>query len=287
MTAAMAERIERALEETLAQNCRPFDQRLVQAMSHSLLGGGKRLRAKLVLLFCEMLGGKEENAIPLACAMEMIHAHSLIHDDLPSMDNADTRRGRPSCHMAYDEATALLAGDALLTLAFQTVTAHSGLTDQQKTEAVCLLSGGTYGMLIGQAMDKAFENQDIDLATLERLQNNKTGALIGTACVLGCVAAKGDGKSREDALVYGTALGRAFQIVDDILDVTSTAEAMGKPVGNDEQCHKNTFVSLLGLEEARRQAGEFTNKAIAALSGHGERADKLIRIAHSMQERKN
>ena len=279
----MQTEVERALEEAVASTRELCGERLSDAMAHSLLGGGKRLRARLVLLFCELCGGREEAALPLACAIEMVHAHSLIHDDLPCMDNADTRRGKPSCHKAFDEATALLAGDALLALAFETVS-HAPLSDRQKTDAVRLLSEGTRAMLVGQTMDKLFEEKDIDLATLCDLQKHKTGALIAVSCELGALAAGADSRAAHD---YGVSLGRAFQITDDILDVTSTAETMGKPVGNDEACKKNTFVSLLGLIEANRQADEQTEKAIAALAGYGEKADKLVSLAREMRGRKN
>ena len=279
----ISETVERTLEAELSRVRESAGERLFDAMAHSLLGGGKRLRARLVLLFCDLYGGREEDALPLACAIEMIHAHSLIHDDLPSMDNADTRRGKPSCHQAFDEATALLAGDALLALAFDTVS-RSLLSDGQKAEAIRLLSAGTLSMLVGQTMDKSYEDREIDLSTLCDLQRHKTGALIAAACSLGAVAASADGTA---AHAYGLSLGRAFQITDDILDVTSTAEMMGKPVGNDSVCKKNTFVSLLGLQEAEKQADEQTERAVAALSSYGEKAEPLIALARSMRNRKN
>ncbi len=279
--------MEQALQQTLKRQAGVWDDELQRAMAHSLLGGGKRLRGKLVLLFCEMLGGQEKTAMPLACAIEMIHAHSLIHDDLPCMDNADTRRGKPACHKAYGEATALLAGDALPVLAFQTVAESPLLTAEQKAESLSLLSKGTYGMLTGQMMDKSFEQREITLPELEELQNNKTGALIAAACLLGSVAAGGTETDRQAAEQYGRALGRAFQIVDDLLDVTSTAQDMGKPVGNDSRYQKNTFVSFLGTEEAKKQAKRYTAAACEALSAYGERADQLVDLALSMQERKN
>lgn len=287
MSDVLTERVEEALEACLRQTEQPFGQTLQDAMAHALLKGGKRLRARLVLLFCKLAGGSVEGALSLACAIEMVHAHSLVHDDLPCMDNADTRRGKPSCHAAFGESTALLAGDALLALAFSCVTESARLTDGQKAQAVRVIAKATHGMLVGQVMDKAFEDQPIDQPTLEELQNNKTGQLIAAACVLGGIAAGGDSSLLEAAEAYGRALGRAFQIVDDILDITATQEVMGKPVGNDAKCDKNTFVSLLGLEEATRQAGDYTQRAIDALAPYGAEAEELIELARTMQERTN
>jgi len=280
MTELSLEAVERALSASLEARREPCEGTLLRAEAHSLLNGGKRLRAKLVLLFCELYGGEAEAALPLACAMEMIHAHSLIHDDLPCMDNAATRRGKPSCHVAFDEATALLAGDALSALAFETVAEAKSLTDTQKAKATALLASRTRAMLVGQTMDKAFENRTVSVSELTALQEHKTGALLCAACELGALAAGADGAVARE---YGDALGRAFQITDDILDVTSTAEEMGKPVKNDAD--KNTFVSLLGREEAFRLAEEQTRRAVDAVKPFGAKADKLIALAESLLTR--
>lgn len=278
--------VEQALQGKLSRFTEGADKRLSDAMAHALLDGGKRLRARLTLAFCAMLGGDEQAAMPFACAIEAVHAHSLVHDDLPCMDNADLRRGKPSCHAAFDEPTALLAGDALLALAFG-LAADAPVSDEAKAEAVSLLSSGTLAMLTGQMMDKAYEGRTVDLPALESLQQNKTGALIAASCVLGVIAAGGTESDKAAAMTYGHALGRAFQIVDDMLDATSTAKDMGKPVGADAENRKNTFVSLLGLDAAGRLADEWTSRAVNALAPYGERASDLTALARAMRERRH
>ena len=229
---------------------------VVDAMRYSLLDAGKRLRAALVLEFARLASAPREGATALVCAIEMLHAYSLIHDDLPCMDNDDFRRGKPSCHKEFGESTALLAGDALLTLAFETAAGAPLLTDLQRVEAVCTLSkaGGVCGMIGGQVIDLACEGNTVDEATLDTLCTLKTGALLRAAARLGCLAGKADKKMYDAADRYAAAVGLAFQITDDILDVTGDAHTLGKPVGSDAENHKTTYASLFGVAGAKARA---------------------------------
>ena len=265
---------------------------LSDAMRYSLLGGGKRLRGTLVLEFALLFGGEQalNKAMAPACAVEMVHAHSLIHDDLPCMDDDDYRRGKPSCHKAFGEDVALLAGDALLNLAFQTIAEDPLLSDGQKSRSIAALCRGTgvCGMLGGQAADMYYENRVADEAALDRIQSLKTGALIRAACELGCIAAD---VSQSDvrvgsARIYADCIGRAFQITDDILDVTSTYEMLGKPVGSDRVNNKSTYVSLLGTDGAAKKARLLTKKAVDAIKDL-KGSDELVKIAYAMLERMN
>lgn len=225
-----------------------------EAMRYSLLGGGKRIRAALVLEFARLCGVSEETAMPFACAVEMIHAYSLIHDDLPCMDDDDFRRGKPSCHKQFGEARALLAGDGLLTLAFETAVS-APLPGEICARAVGELAraAGYQGMVGGQMLDLEAENHKISLEALQSLYKMKTGALLRVSALLGCIA--GQTPAFEAAAkAYTDALGITFQISDDILDVTSSMEKLGKPVGSDAQNNKTTYVTLLGLDGARREA---------------------------------
>ena len=262
-------RVEEALREQIGRLGRYADLR--EAMEYSLMAGGKRIRPVLVLESCRMCGGDPETALPFACAVEMIHTYSLIHDDLPAMDDDELRRGRPTNHMVYGEATAILAGDGLLTAAFQTLT-QADLTAQQVMEAVACrsLAAGPEGSLTR--------------AELEQLQSLKTGALIAAAAELGCIAAGGSPEQREAVRRYAQCLGRAFQVQDDILDVTSTDEELGKPTGSDREKEKNTFVSLLGLERSRELVEELTAQAVAALDGFASR-DFLVWLANTLAQR--
>ena len=283
--AAAAEMIEKVLSSYVPEDGEPL---LTEAMRYSLLNGGKRFRAGLVLKFAELFGGDMASALPLACAIEMVHAHSLIHDDLPCMDDDDIRRGKPSCHIAYGEATALLAGDALLALAFETVSEAKTLGDSQKVRATALLSSsaGASGMLGGQRLDKKYEKIAADEEALDMIQSKKTGALIAAACLLGCTAADvQDGERLSAARRYGEAVGRAFQITDDILDLTSSTQVLGKPVGSDKSMNKSTYVTVMGLEAARKRAKELTEAAVKSVEPFGRAADELIRTARSITER--
>lgn len=240
---------------------------LQEAMEYSLLAGGKRIRPVLTLETCRLCGGKPETALPFACGVEMVHTYSLIHDDLPAMDDDALRRGRPTNHMVYGEATAILAGDALLTAAFEQLT-RAELPAERIVEAVrCLAqAAGSAGMVGGQALDMAGEGRAMDREELELLQSLKTGALISAAAELGCIAAGGTREQMTQIQAYAQALGRAFQIRDDILDVTSSQEELGKPVGSDRVNEKSTFVTTLGLDGCAAQVEVLTQQGIDALN---------------------
>lgn len=243
---------------------------VLEAMEYSLTAGGKRLRPVLVLEFYRMCGGdKLDEILDIACSVELIHTYSLIHDDLPCMDNDDYRRGKPSCHKAFPENIALLAGDALNSLAFEVI-ANAAIDGRISAEKAVMLisvlgkSIGTEGMIGGQVIDLQTENEMIDIDTLNTLQGCKTGALIEAACVMGVILA-GKFDMIPAAADYACAMGRAFQIVDDILDVTGTFEELGKPIGSDEQQHKNTYVTLLGMERSEQTARQLTVQALGSL----------------------
>ena len=280
-----AARIEAYLASAFRDDERYAD--LQEAMEYSLMAGGKRLRPVLVLECCKLCGGNPDKAIPFAAAVEMIHTYSLIHDDLPSMDNDDMRRGRPTNHKVYGEATAILAGDALLTAAFEQL-AKADLPAQRIVEAVTCLSrcAGAPGMVGGQVLDMAGEGRNLSIRELEQLQSLKTGALISAAAQLGCIAAGGSEEQRGRITTYAQALGRAFQVRDDMLDEISTAEELGKPIGSDRANEKSTFLTALGLERCRELVDELTNTAIQALEGF-EQPDFLIWLAEEMARRGN
>lgn len=237
------------------------------AMRYSTMVGGKRLRPVLTLEFCRLCGGNPEDALPFACALEMVHTSSLIHDDLPCMDNDDYRRGKPSCHKKFGYNYALLAGDALEAYAFETA---ANATVDPKITVECLrrltAATGIHGMLGGQTMDEANETKtDVDLARLTDTDALKTGAFIRVACEMGCLSASASKEQMDHAIQYGNALGVAFQIQDDILDVIGDEKKLGKAVGSDKESHKATYVGLLGLEGSQKRAVEFTDKALQAL----------------------
>lgn len=258
-----------------------------EAMKYSVRNGGKRIRPMLTLEFCKACGAEPEKALPFACAVEMIHTYSLIHDDLPCMDDDDYRRGKPSCHIAFGEANALLAGDALLTLAFETAV-KADIAAENVVRAVKELSysAGILGMVGGQVLDLQNENKALTLSELEQIHNLKTGELIRVACVLGCVAAGADEEKIKSAEAYAKGIGLTFQIVDDILDVTSDAETLGKPIGSDAENQKTTYVSLLGIEKSKEVAAELTRKAKAALAVYDENTEALSLLADNLLIRK-
>ena len=227
---------------------------VVDAMRHSLLDAGKRVRAALALEFGRLTGANREAAMACACALEMVHAYSLIHDDLPCMDDDDFRRGKPSCHRAFGEANALLAG--------------APMPDDRRARAVVVLSeaAGVYGMIGGQVLDLAAEETPVALGELERLYSLKTGALLRAAARLGCIAGGGPEAMFGTADAYTRALGLLFQITDDILDVTGDADKLGKPTGSDSQNHKTTYVSLLGIGEAKRRAAALAEEAAQSVA---------------------
>jgi len=242
-------------------------QEVVRAMRYSLENGGKRIRPVLVLEFCKACGGDIESAIPLACAVEFIHTYSLIHDDLPCMDDDDLRRGKPSCHKKFGEATALLAGDALLTHAFECI-ASSDLSDDKAVSAVMLLAqnAGVDGMIGGQVLDLKYESGDPSIHDLLTVHKLKTGALISAACLLGCIAAGADDTLLAAASNYAYNLGVAFQIKDDLLDVTGDESKLGKPVGSDEENEKVTYVTMVGIDKAELDVENLTANAIKYLN---------------------
>jgi geranylgeranyl pyrophosphate synthase len=265
-------------------------ERLNEAVRYSALGGGKRLRAYLALCFCALCGEAPEKALDYGCAIEMIHAFSLIHDDLPAMDNDDMRRGKPSNHKAFGEATAILAGDSLALDAFFIICRNEFCTPAQNEEAVIALSkhSGSLGMCAGQKIDLDGEGKSLDIEELTRLVDLKTGALFSCACILGCIAASATEKQKSAAKEFGLLTGRAFQITDDLLDIHSTPEVLGKTVGKDIESEKSTFVSLLGEDGARNYAFECIKNAKKSLDSFGDSPSKerLIQFCDFILTRK-
>ena len=264
--------------------------RLFEAMRYSVLAPGKRVRPMLTLAFCRACGGRAEDALPFACAVELVHTYSLIHDDLPCMDDDDLRRGRPSCHAQFDEATALLAGDALLSLAFETSLCNneqSVLSPAARARGACLLaaaSGGN-GMAGGQMIDLLSEGKEIPLPLLETMHRGKTGAMIRAAAVMGCVAAGADEQKERAADEYAARLGLAFQVVDDMLDVTGDTAMLGKPAGSDEGNLKSTYVTHLGLNGAGTLARRLSQEAADCLRVFGGEAAFLQELAARLLRR--
>lgn len=284
------ENIERALPRYLPHEG-GMQKTVVEAMAYACEGGGKRLRPVLVLEFCRLCGGSPAAALPFACALEMIHSYSLVHDDLPCMDNSPLRRGKPSVHAAYGEDMALLAGDALLTRAFEVMLKEEnrrGLSERVALEAASILAdaAGIYGMVGGQVIDLQSEGREVGLEVLEELQRGKTAALLTAACEMGCLLGNASAEQRRAAHTYGENVGLSFQIIDDILDATSTPEELGKPVGSDEINQKTTYVSLLGMDEAVRLAERRTQQGVDALRLFGSDAGDLQRLAASLLQRK-
>ena len=265
--AEYAERVEERLAE-LSSYADPDFTPVTDALRYSLLSGGKRLRPYLVALFCHMAEGDPSVALDFGCALEMIHTYSLIHDDLPAMDNDDLRRGRPTCHRAYGEDVAILAGDALLTEAFGVIARCKGVSAEIRLAAIELLSraAGVVGMIGGQTMDTCIPRREVDHGYLEKTQHGKTGALISAACRLGCLAASlTDGELVSAADAYANGVGLAFQVCDDVLDAIGDEKTLGKPIGSDERAGKTTFYTLLGKDGALSYARELTDAAVAAV----------------------
>ncbi len=280
--------INRALSEYLTIPCEGQDI-VPDAMRYSVENGGKRVRPVLTLEFCQACGGEAQAALPFACAIEMVHTYSLIHDDLPCMDDDDFRRGKPSCHKQFGESYALLAGDGLLTLAFETL-ASAQLPSVDICRAVQTLAScaGVRGMIGGQVLDLLSEEGTPDYALLEKIDRLKTGALMEAAVLLGCIAAGvTDETLLNSARTYAQSLGLAFQIVDDILDVTGDVSQLGKPTGSDEKNQKVTFVRLLGLEQCRMLADKLTDRAIRALDVFPCDTAFLASFARELAVRKN
>ena len=258
-------------------------QTLFEAMRYSLLAGGKRLRPVFVFDFCRMCGGDWKSAVPFAAAIEMIHTYSLIHDDLPCMDNDDYRRGKPTNHKIYGEAMAVLAGDALLTAAFAQF-ADAPYDAQVKINAVNMLAqcAGQTGMVGGQALDMQSESRQCTAQEVIAIQSRKTGALIKAACVLGVLAGNGNTQQIKAAEVFADNLGLAFQIRDDMLDIIGNQNELGKAIGADE--HKNTFVKILGLDACAKLVAEHTDKAIDALSAFAD-PSFMVKLSQALTDR--
>lgn len=261
---------------------------LLESMHYSLTAGGKRIRPMLVLEFCRISGGNIEKTLPVACAIEMLHTYSLIHDDLPCMDNDALRRGKPTNHVVYGECTATLAGDALQAEAFGTI-ARSQLPAEARVTCVEILADavGSDGMCAGQYLDMVGEHKLLSEDELNDINSRKTGSLLIAACRMGVAAAGGNEAMLEAAAQYGACVGAAFQIRDDILDVISTSEELGKPIGSDAQEHKNTYMTLLGEYKCMQMIEKLTDQAKNAIAGAFEDTKFLCELADSMVTRKN
>jgi farnesyl diphosphate synthase len=244
---------------------------LGEAMRYGVLDGGKRLRPLLVLAACDALGGAREAALRAAVAVELIHAYSLVHDDMPCMDNDVLRRGKPTVHVKFGEAQAMLAGDAMQALAFEVLTPEQGVAPALQARLVALLarSAGHAGMAGGQAIDLAATGRSLDEATLRDMHRRKTGALLQASVLMGAACGQPGAQAWAALTDYGSALGLAFQVVDDILDVTQASATLGKTAGKDIDANKPTYVSVLGLEAARRHAEDLRRQAHAALASSG------------------
>lgn len=268
-----------------------YEKNLISSMEYSLTAGGKRIRPTLTVEFAKLCNGNQEAAMPFACAVEMIHTYSLIHDDLPCMDNDNIRRGKPTNHRVYGENIALLAGDALLTLAFETILSQkaiklNGYEKCAKAGRILAECAGAVGMVGGQTIDLESENKQITDELLKIMDNKKTGALITAACQLGCISAGADENKLQAAEEYAKNIGLAFQIVDDILDVTSDTETLGKFVGSDEQNKKSTYVSVLGLEQCKNLAEHLTKNAVKSLGIFENDISELENLAFYLLKRK-
>lgn len=283
------ERLERdrMLVEARLRKLLPEENRLTEAMRYSLLAGGKRLRPILTLEFCRACGGDYLQALDCGCGVEMLHTYSLIHDDLPAMDNDELRRGKPTNHVVYGEWLALLAGDALQAEAFGAVL-RSPIPSKEKAEAARVLTeaAGWQGICGGQFLDLDGEGKQLTADEVLALNAGKTAALLQAACEIGCICAE-KADRRGAAREYGRALGLAFQLQDDLLDLESTTEELGKPVGSDEKNGKSTFVSLFGAEACRTLVRKETEKAVQVLRDSFEKADFLVWLTESLAMRKN
>jgi geranylgeranyl diphosphate synthase type II len=292
LAVAALEEAKAAVESEL-EKIYPTDEgtaaKLYEAIKYSLLSGGKRVRATLVLETCKALGGDASAAMPFACAVEMIHTYSLIHDDLPCMDNDDMRRGKPTCHKVFGEAIATLAGDGLLTDAFSVCAMNPHVSGDAAATAVALLSGtaGSFGMVKGQTSDIYGETHRLSEGELVELHLGKTGAMICVSVQLGCLAAgyAPNSEVTEKLTLFARNIGLVFQIIDDILDVTSTSEELGKNIGSDKDSNKTTFMSFFTPEDAKAYADRLTIEAIEAIE-EIEGCETLCALAELLCERK-
>ena len=272
--------IEAALEKSVPEQ-QEFPPVIFEAMRYSLLAGGKRLRPMMVLAACEAVGGNKEDAMPFACALEMIHTYSLIHDDLPAMDNDDYRRGRLTSHKVFGEDMAILAGDGLLHHAMETMAdACMKNPTPQTTGAMKAIAhgAGIYGMLTGQVVDVFMEGKPLDIETLDFIHLKKTAAMIRGALEAGAVCGGADAETVAEFGLAGEKIGVAFQILDDILDVTSTLEELGKPIHSDEKNQKTTYVTLFGIEKSREIAAKLSDEAIAIWEKQGATCEFLLEL---------
>ncbi|MDY0270334.1 polyprenyl synthetase family protein [Trichloromonas sp.] len=281
--------VEEALDRYLP-DAATLPGRLHEAMRYSIFAGGKRIRPILVLAACEAVGGETARALPVACALEMIHTYSLIHDDLPAMDDDDLRRGRPTNHKVFGEATAILAGDALLTQAFVLLSDPESCPELPPATLARIIHiiarcSGSMGMVGGQVVDMESEGREVDFPVLEYIHTHKTGALILASVQCGGLAGNADEKTMQALSGYAGAAGLAFQIADDILDVVGEAAALGKGVGGDQARGKITYPALLGLNEARERARELKERAIDFLAPLGPLAEPLREIARYIVDR--
>jgi len=259
-----------------------------EAARYSLLAGGKRIRAMLVLEFCRVSGGRPEDALDVACGVEMLHAYSLIHDDLPCMDNDDLRRGKPTNHIVFGECVATLAGDVLQAEAFRTVL-HAKVSESARLRCARILADavGLDGMCGGQYLDMIGEGKALSAEELDAINLRKTGALLAASCAMGTAAADGSREQEEAALRFGQLIGLAFQIRDDMLDVLSTADELGKPIGSDREENKNTYMALLGGDACEREIRRLTDEAIEVLRSAFSDTAFLEAFAKQLAERKN
>jgi geranylgeranyl diphosphate synthase type II len=280
--------INQALDSIFAST----SSKIVKAMKYSLMAGGKRIRPILCVAAAETVGGgQSQDVINAACALEMIHTYSLIHDDLPAMDNDDIRRGQPTCHMAFDEATAILAGDALLTLAFEVLSSSGFVQDNQVRNwmnVIQILStaAGYKGMIEGQMRDMAGEGHLLCLEDLENMHALKTGALIEASVAVGAILGKGSPDQIQQLKTYSKNIGLAFQVTDDLLDVEGDPNIMGKDAGSDQARCKNTYPALLGIEQSKQFAKKLVNNALKALDYFDNKAHPLRAIAYYIVDRK-
>lgn len=285
---ACADSVEKYLDRLLPKSDMP-EARVIDAMRYATLGGGKRIRPFLLMQAASLFNVSEERAYRAACALEMVHCYSLVHDDLPAMDDDDLRRGRPTAHKEFDEATAILAGDALLTKSFE-VLAHPDTHENAGVRAnLCLAlarASGDHGMVGGQMLDLVAEQSDLDIPEITRLQRMKTGALIAVACDMGAIMGQASAGARQALHHYAHDVGLAFQIADDLLDIEGDAAEVGKRTGKDEAAGKATFVSLLGVERAREQAHLLAEQAAAHLEMFDKKGEHLKQLANFIVTRR-
>ena len=283
--------VEGRLDRLLAESpgAVPVGDRLGQAMRYAALGGGKRLRPFLLVESARLFGVEQEEALPASCALECVHCYSLVHDDLPAMDDDAVRRGRPTLHIAFGEATAILAGDALLTLAFEILSSPETHADPAiRAELVLLLAkaGGWQGMALGQALDLSPERQAFGPGDVANMQALKTGALFRFACEAGAVLGRASASQRAALVAYASSFGQAFQLADDLLDAQGDAEVLGKAVAKDEARGKATLVALLGVDQARSRLAALVAEAENALARFDDKAATLIDAARFIAERR-